>query len=191
MAERAKSLILKEFPYTSYAEFVRNPKSNTFSASSDEVEKTYQDAFNLYTEGKYTESSERIDQALTAFPKDALVPKFELLKAFNTGKTAGKEIMILQLEQIALNYPKTHEGQKAAEMLRYLKSDLKVEMTDDTGNKVENRKTEPNAQGFEQEQPGMPQDPKPDQHSKFEDGSETIRRIKPDPRRPGKLTPDQ
>ncbi|MEN2433950.1 tetratricopeptide repeat protein [Weeksellaceae bacterium A-14] len=158
-AERAKNMILSEFPYTSYAEFVRNPKSSNFSASSEEVEKAYQEAFNLYNEEKYTQSSDLIDKAVAAFPKDALVPKFELLKAFNTGKTAGKEIMILQLEQIALNYPKTQEGQKATEMLKYLKSDLKVEMTDDTGNKLNFSKPLAKPGQNESSQPAMPGDP--------------------------------
>src|SRR5690606_37377957 len=60
-----------------------------------------------------------------------------LLNAFNSGKTAGKEIMILQLEQIALNYARTSEGEKAREMLKYLKSELEMEMTDENGNKSE------------------------------------------------------
>jgi hypothetical protein len=38
---------------------------------------------------------------------------------FNSGKSSGKEVMILQLEQIALNYSKTPEGIKAKEMLNY------------------------------------------------------------------------
>ena len=64
------------------------------------------------------------------------MPKFALLNAFNTGKTAGKEIMILQLEQIALNYARTLEGEKAEEMLRYLKSELEIETIDESGNKI-------------------------------------------------------
>jgi tetratricopeptide (TPR) repeat protein len=133
-AERAKQLILTEFPYTSYAEFVRNPKNKVFSQSSDEVEKMYADAFSLYKEGKFEESKTLIQNALAKYPKDALVPKFALLNAFNTGKTAGKEIMILQLEQIALNFANTTEGEKAAEMLKYLHSDLQFETTDNAGN---------------------------------------------------------
>lgn len=135
-AERAKTLILKDFPYTSYAEFVKNPKNTTFSVSSQEVEKLYQEAFQLYTEEKYEESKKAIENALTAYPNDALVPKFALLNAFNTGKTAGKEVMILQLEQLALNYAKTSEGEKAKEMLKFLTSDLKLEEMDSAGNKV-------------------------------------------------------
>ena len=58
------------------------------------------------------------------------------MQAFNTAKTAGKEIMILQLEQLMLNYPKTPEGIKAKEMLQFLKSDLKVEQLDANGNPI-------------------------------------------------------
>ena len=135
-AERAKQMILDEFPYTSYAEFVRNPKNNSFATSAEEVEKLYARAFDLYDKEKYEESRILIDGALEKYPKDALVPKFSLLNAFNIGKTAGKEIMILQLEQISLNYAKTPEGEKATEMLKYLKSDLQVESLDETGNVI-------------------------------------------------------
>ncbi|MGZ5196462.1 MAG: type IX secretion system periplasmic lipoprotein PorW/SprE, partial [Kaistella sp.] len=138
-AERAKQMILTDFPYTSYAEFVKNPKNNSFSKSSDEVEKAYAQAFDLYSAEKYEESKALIQSSLEKYPKDALVPKFALLNAFNTGKTAGKEIMILQLEQIALNYARTLEGEKAEEMLKYLKSDLEIETTDDSGNTINNR----------------------------------------------------
>ncbi len=135
-AERAKQMILDEYPYTSYAEFVRNPKNSSFAKSDEEVEKLYAQAFDLYDKEKYEESRTMIDGALEKYPKDALVPKFSLLNAFNIGKTAGKEIMILQLEQISLNYAKTPEGEKATEMLKYLKSDLQVEALDDAGNVI-------------------------------------------------------
>lgn len=135
-AERAKQIILTNYPYTSYAEFVKNPKNNSFSKSAPEVEKAYTDAYNLYAADKYDESKAVIETAMTTYPNDALIPKFALLNAFNVGKTAGKEIMILQLEQIALNYARTPEGVKAKEMLKYLKTDLSIERTDEQGNAV-------------------------------------------------------
>ena len=135
-AERAKQLILEKYPYTSYAEFVKNPKKADFTTSDSEVEKIYTQAFALYSEEKFDDSKKLIEETLQKYPKDVLVPKFTLLNAFNTGKTAGKEIMILQLEQLMLNYAKTPEGIKAKEMLQYLKSDIKVEQFDDNGNPI-------------------------------------------------------
>lgn len=144
-AARAKQLILDEYPYTSYAEFVRNPQNSSFMNSTADAEKAYADAYQLYSDEKYEESRSLIDASMAKYSKDALVPKFALLNAFNTGKTAGKEIMILQLEQIALNYAKTPEGIKAKDMLRYLESDLEIERTDESGNAVQNAAPTPAA----------------------------------------------
>lgn len=135
-AERAKQIILQKYPYTSYAEFVKNPKSKDFNKSTESVEKLYADAYKLYLTEKYTEASTMIDKAIADNPKDALVPKFYLLNAYNSGKTAGKEVMILQLEQIALNYGNTPEGKKAKDLLKFLKSDVKMELTDESGNTI-------------------------------------------------------
>ncbi|UJF30848.1 hypothetical protein L0B70_05575 [Kaistella sp. 97-N-M2] len=163
-AERAKQMILTEYPYTSYAEFVKNPKNNEFAKSSEEVEKAYAQAFDLYATEKYEESKALIESSLEKYPKDALVPKFALLNAFNSGKIAGKEIMILQLEQIALNYARTVEGEKAADMLKYLKSDLAIETTDANGNKTEMNNINmgpgtPTARDEMQNQPPVPRAP--------------------------------
>lgn len=138
-AERAKQIILTEFPNTSYAEFVKNPKSNNFSKKSSETEKLYKQAFDLYKENQFEKSKEIIAQAIQNYPKDGLIPKFELLDAFNSGKTAGKEVMILQLKQIALNYEKTDEGIKAKKLLKYLKSDLDLDEENSSQKSIENQ----------------------------------------------------
>ncbi|AZB31386.1 tetratricopeptide repeat protein [Chryseobacterium balustinum] len=135
---RAKQILLTDYPYSSFAEFARNPKNNTFVKSSEEVENEYKMAFALYESEKFTESQGKIEQVILKYPKDALIPKLNLLNAFNAGKTGGKEVMILQLEQIVLNYAKTPEGIKAKEMLNYLKSDIAFQATDNKGNKTPN-----------------------------------------------------
>ncbi|WP_072884964.1 type IX secretion system periplasmic lipoprotein PorW/SprE [Chryseobacterium takakiae] len=135
-AERARQILLRDYPYTSYAEFARNPKNSTFVKSSADVEGQYKQAYALYESEKFAESKDLIDKTIQEYPKDALIPKLYLLNAFNSGKSSGKEVMILQLEQIALNYGKTPEGEKAKEMLTYLKSDLSFQATDNKGNMI-------------------------------------------------------
>ncbi|WP_213277533.1 tetratricopeptide repeat protein [Chryseobacterium indologenes] len=155
-SEKAKQILLTDYPYTSYAEFARNPKNKSFVKSTEEVENEYKKAYALFESEKFAESKEVIDQTLQKFPKDALVPKLYLLNAFNAGKANGKEVMILQLEQIALNYSKTPEGIRAKEMLVYLKSDLSFQATDNKGNAVPQQPggapVQPNAQNT-----GVPQ----------------------------------
>jgi hypothetical protein len=157
-AEKAKQILLKDYPYTSYAEFARNPKNNSFVKSSEDVENEYKKAYALYESEKFTESRDVIDQTIQKYPKDALVPKFQLLNAFNTGKTSGKEVMILQLEQIALNYSKTPEGIRAKEMLNYLKSDLSFQATDNKGNSLSQQPEMP-AQPAQNTNNGIPVNP--------------------------------
>lgn len=137
ISERAKQILIKDYPYTSYAEFARNPKNNSFVKSSEDVQNEYKKAYALYEGEKFAESKSILDQAIQKYPKDALVPKLYLLNAFNSGKSSGKEVMILQLEQIALNYSKTPEGIKAKEMLNYLKSELAFQETDNRGNSLQ------------------------------------------------------
>lgn len=135
-AARAKQILTTDYPYTSYAEFARNPKNSTFVKSSPDTENDYKMAFALYESEKFSESQNVLDLAIQKNPKDAMVPKLYLLNAFNAGKSSGKEVMILQLEQIVLNYAKTPEGEKAKEMLNYLKSDVAFQATDNKGNAV-------------------------------------------------------
>ena len=142
-AERAKQILLSDYPYTSYAEFARNPKNKNFVKSAPEAENAYRTAFALYEGERFEESMELIERSLQEFKTDALVPKFALLNAFNAGKTSGKEVMILQLEQIALNYEKTPEGEKAKQMLNWLRSDIQIQMTDEKGNVIRENNAPP------------------------------------------------
>ncbi|MCG2793469.1 MAG: tetratricopeptide repeat protein [Weeksellaceae bacterium] len=152
-AEKAKQLILQKYPYTSYAEYVKNPKNKDFNKSTADVEQLYADAYKLYETEKFEASAALIEKAIAEHPKDALIPKFYLLNAYNAGKNAGKEIMILQLEQIVLNYANTPEGIKAKELLKYLKSDAKLELTDETGNSISQKPTDNTAQSGEKNEP--------------------------------------
>lgn len=159
-AERAKQMILQKYPYTSYAEFVANPRSKEFNKPSESVEKLYAQAYTLHDKGKYTESIDLVHKIITDNPKDGLIPKLYLLNAFNAGKTAGKEVMILQLEQIVLNYGNTPEGIKAKQILKHLKSDVQLELTDDQGSAIIKKETEVQQEEIQsQRRPARPGQP--------------------------------
>lgn len=166
-SERAKQILITDYPYTSFAEFARNPKNNSFVKSTEDVENEYKKAYALFESEKFGESRNIIDQTIQKYPKDALVPKLYLLNAFNAGKSSGKEVMILQLEQIALNYSKTPEGIRAKEMLNYLKSDISFQATDNKGNAIPQQPgtgapvqpNQPQNNNVPQMQNGIPQNP--------------------------------
>ena len=126
-AERAKNMIVEEFPDTPHAAFVKNPRNTNYTQTEEEVKISYQKAYALYNEEKYEEAERIIKQAMEEHPNDALIPKYELLHAYITGKTAGKEAMTAELEQIAFIHPKKDEEKKAKEILAILKGDSKKE----------------------------------------------------------------
>lgn len=138
LAEKAKILILKDFPYTPHAEFVKNPRRANFNQTEEEVKNTYQKAYGLYAEEKFEDAKKVIAEVLEKYSKDALIPKFELLNAFITGKTHGKEIMLLQLQQIVFNYENTLEGIRAKEILTRLKSELSKPIQEKNNNIEQN-----------------------------------------------------
>lgn len=123
-AEKAKIILLKDYPHTAYAEYARNPRNSNFVKSSVQAEHEYAKAYFMYEQAHFEESRMVVENALMQFKNDALIPKFHLLNAHLAGKLYGKEVMILQLQQIVLNYEKTLEGIRAAEILKNLKSDL-------------------------------------------------------------------
>lgn len=122
--QRAKNMILEQFPNTSYAEFVKNPKKADFSAADPEVEKLYHQAYEFYNLNKFSEAEQIVNQVNEKFPKDFLVPKFDFLQALIYGKVKGKEPMKMALEKIVLNYPVTYEAEKAKEILQKMKGEI-------------------------------------------------------------------
>ena len=138
-AERAKNMIIQEFPDTPYAIFVKNPRNTNFTESEEEVKKVYQKAYALYNEEKYKEAQNIVNQAVEKYPKDALIPKFELLNAFIIGRSESKEKMISSLQQIVLNYERTNEGKKAKEILDFLVPSKKKEADETKNKEIENK----------------------------------------------------
>ena len=123
--ERAKSLILRDFPNTPYAEYVKSPLSNDLSSADKEVEKVYQEAYQLYKEEKFEQAKTKIEKIISKQSDDTLMPKLELLQAFIVGKMAGKNELLSRLQQIALSYPNTEEGKRAVDLLKSLGEEKK------------------------------------------------------------------
>ena len=135
-------MIVEEFPDTPHAAFVKNPRNTNYTQTEEEVKISYQKAYALYNEEKYEEAERIIKQAMEEHPNDALIPKYELLHAYITGKTAGKEAMTAELEQIAFIHPKKDEEKKAKEILAILKGDSKEEKSADSEKNIEESNNE-------------------------------------------------
>ena len=97
----------------------------TFLQQDKEVEKVYQEAYQLYKEEKFEQAKTKIEKIISKHSDDTLMPKLELLQAFIVGKIAGKNEMLSRLQQIALSYPNTEEGKRAVDLLKSLGEEKK------------------------------------------------------------------
>jgi len=117
-----KNYVLNEYPESIQAQIIKFPnKEITEKDTTNEVEELYKEIYYLYTEKEYKEVVNEVDKSLEVIEKSALIPKFELLKAYAIGKFKDTESFKIALEKIAVNYPSTEEGKKAQELITQLK----------------------------------------------------------------------
>ena len=85
-AEAIKSRISAEFPNSRYAQIMNNTNS-TVASDDGTPEKVYNKWYKLYEDQQFSKVLENIDGLINQFSGDAIVSKFELLKANTIAKT--------------------------------------------------------------------------------------------------------
>ena len=127
--KNSRANILKEdittnYPESLYAKIILNPNSVAKQDTSNSPESEYALVFYDYKDNKFDVVLEKANLAITKYEGHAIVAKFELLKAYTIGKTAGIEAFKTALNVVATNYPNTEEGKKALELLETIKSKI-------------------------------------------------------------------
>ncbi len=115
-AEIYKQQILREYPDSRYAEIIRNPTLDADDSQSPEA--VYAALFKKYENGELRESEVLVEEYIDRYTGEAIVSKFELLKASIAGRLAGVDEYKKTLNFVALNYPNSDEGKKAELMLK-------------------------------------------------------------------------
>ncbi|AOW11240.1 type IX secretion system periplasmic lipoprotein PorW/SprE [Flavobacterium gilvum] len=116
-AAAIKSEIVSQYPDSRYAQIITNSKLQKVTAS-DSPEAEYERLYRYYEQENFGLVSERIDGLISHFAGEAIVPKFELLKAYNIGKTQGLDAYKKAIEYVADNYANSKEGKDAMEILK-------------------------------------------------------------------------
>ena len=120
-ADYYKNLILNKFPDSEFARIIKNPEyTGDGNANKNVVEAFYNATYSLYSNGNYFEVIKNCAFADSAFTKNALLPKFDFLKALSVGRTESREEYISVLKQITIKYPLDPISEKAKEVLKYL-----------------------------------------------------------------------
>lgn len=115
-AEHYKTAIIKRYPESRYAMLLKNP-SLRLNQDQSSPEAIYEQLYKDFENQKYQDVLEQCDVYISRFNAEDIVVKFEMLKASATARLYGVQAYKNRLNEIALNYPNSEEGQRAEELL--------------------------------------------------------------------------
>lgn len=115
-AEAMKESIIAQYPNSRYAQILQD-SSSKMEESNDSPNIAYANIYKQYQNGEIKTVLTATENAIKRYTGDAIVPKFELLKANIVGKLGGLEEFSSALNYVALNYPNSEEGKKAEKLL--------------------------------------------------------------------------
>lgn len=111
-AEIVKTDIINNYPDSRYAAILKNPDLE-LERDKNSPESIYENLLKLHEAQKYELVINGCEQAITQFEGEAIIPKFEFLKATASGRLYGYDSYQKGINYIALNYPNTPEGKQA------------------------------------------------------------------------------
>ena len=111
----AKNDIIENHPESRYAEILLNPESALLN-NENSPETRYNKLYAQFESGAYQEVIDGCDIQIIRLDGEEIVPKLELLKVTSKARLFGFEAYKEGLNFVALNYPSSSEGKKAALM---------------------------------------------------------------------------
>lgn len=116
-AESIKNEIVSQYPNSRYAQIITN-SSPQEGVGNNTPEGEYDNLYRLYKQEYFTSVLQQVDGLINNFTGEAIVPKFELLKAYTIGKLYGLEAYKKAIQYVADNYANSNEGKDAIEILK-------------------------------------------------------------------------
>lgn len=116
-AEIVKNDIITNYPDSRYASILSNPEL-LLEKDKNSPESLYEDLYKQHEAQKYAEVIEKCNEYIELFEGEAMVPKFEFLKATASGRLFGFEVYKEAINYIALNFPNSPEGKQAEHLIQ-------------------------------------------------------------------------
>jgi hypothetical protein len=116
-AENLKQEITSQYPDSRYAQIITNPNGSE-GIGIKEPEREYAALYHLFQQEYFYAVLQQVDDLINKFNGEAIVPKFELLKANTIGKLYGLIEYKKAIEEVADNYSNSKEGTEALEILK-------------------------------------------------------------------------
>jgi hypothetical protein len=116
-AEAIKQDIINQYPNSRYAQIITNTNAGN-GAGTGTPDGEYDNLYRLYKQESFAAVLQQVDGLINNFTGEAIIPKFELLKANTIGKLYGLTAYKKAIEYVADNYSNTKEGKEAIEILK-------------------------------------------------------------------------
>ncbi len=116
LAASMKENIIKNHPDSRYAEILLNPQA-VFENAADSPDARYAALLKRFQNQEFLNVITGAEENISTYTGDAIVPKFEMLKANAIGRLHGFNDYKEALNYVALNYPNNPEGKKAQQMI--------------------------------------------------------------------------
>lgn len=126
--KKYQDLLVKNFPYSPFAQATSNPDYlNKFKEQQEAEEKNYEAIYSLIQANQYDQAQKMLEVTITKYPDSNLLPKYELLLAVCKGNGGNLGAYRDALLKVSTTYPKAEEGKQAADMVAALnKLELKL-----------------------------------------------------------------
>lgn len=111
-----KNEIISNDPDSRYAKILSNPEA-ALAKDDSSPESIYEDIYKQFEAQEFEAVIKKCIKYIGVFEGDAMVPKFELLKAFAKGRLLGFEVYKKAISDVAVNYANTQEGIQAQTIL--------------------------------------------------------------------------
>lgn len=120
--------LIVNFPNSPFAMSITNPDYlKKLKEQQVEEENGYQNIYSLVTKNQYDEAQRLLTAAIARYPESNHMPKYDLLLAICKGSSGNFGLYRDALLEVSKKYPRTEEGEQAAEMVLALnKLELKL-----------------------------------------------------------------
>ena len=116
-AEIIKKDIIDNYSDSRYAAILLNPDTD-LGEDENSPENLYEKLYTQFEAQNYSSVISECDKFINMLEGEAIVPKFEFLKAVSSARLFGFKSYKKAINFIALNYPNSSEGEKAQIMLK-------------------------------------------------------------------------
>ncbi|HLN52219.1 MAG TPA: tetratricopeptide repeat protein [Lentimicrobium sp.] len=98
--------IINNYPDSDYAKILIDPDYKAeLEAASNRVKTLYEETFQAFNAGLFKTVVIYSNDAISTYPNNELIPKFEYLRALALGQTVNADTMKVELAQLVQNHP--------------------------------------------------------------------------------------